>query len=83
MVEFEEVTIKPKYAIRVRDLEEWHAIRCKCFKCDHIGYVDPQTLREKHPPHTTVKDFEHFFKCEKCGFKGHNTWTTVQEVEPS
>lgn len=76
--EYEEVTIKPRYALRVRDLEEQHFIRCTCFRCSHRGYVPAQTFKDRYPEYRSLKDVEHRFKCNECGFSEHNTWTTVQ-----
>lgn len=81
-MDYREVTIKPKYALRVRDLNDRHLFRCKCFMCDHIGFVPASKIKAKNPEHTFIKDFEHRFKCKNCGFSMRNTWAIVEKKEP-
>lgn len=41
------VILGPKYAIRLRDLQRWHVLIVKCWRCPRQGLVDPEDLRDR------------------------------------
>jgi len=34
-----------KWDIRIVHLQSWHRIRAKCSNCQHVGLIDPETLK--------------------------------------
>ena len=72
------ITLGPRYAVRLEDLREWHVLEVQCFACRHIGVVYPSRLQKRWPGHTRLKDLEPKFRCTKCGNRSDNTWQVMQ-----
>jgi hypothetical protein len=72
------IILGPRYAVRLRDLREWHGLELTCFKCRHVGTVAPAALQQRWGEHTRVAELEPRMKCTACGNKQFNSWRVTQ-----
>jgi hypothetical protein len=65
--------IGPKYAIRLRDLRQWHRITARCFRCSHTYEFTADFLAWERPKHTRLTELEPKLRCTRCGNHQGNT----------
>lgn len=73
-----QVTLGPKYGIRLSDLKAWHAVGVTCFQCKRTSLVWPDELRKRFSNSTLIGDFEDRLKCTRCTNKMFNSWQIMQ-----
>lgn len=65
--------IGPKYAIRLRDLREWHRVTARCLQCSHAVEFGGDFLAWERPPTTFLTELEPKLRCTRCGNRQGNT----------
>jgi hypothetical protein len=65
--------IRPRYAIRPADLQDWHVVTATCLLCRHRGTVALATLSRGRPGYTRLIDLERKLGCTACGNRHGNT----------
>ena len=78
MEHLENMVLGPRYAVRLRDLREWHLIRVTCAQCRHEGTVTASLLARRQPEYTRLVELETRFRCTQCGNREENHWQIVQ-----
>jgi hypothetical protein len=78
MEHLENIVLGPRYAVRLRDLREWHVIKVTCAQCQHEGTVTTSLLTRHRPEYTRLVDLERCFRCTQCGNREENHWQIVQ-----
>lgn len=73
MEHFKNITIGPKYAVRLGDLGRWHRLQAVCLSCRHSVLLEPEKLKRRFPSHTRVVELEAKLRCRKCGNRGGNS----------
>jgi hypothetical protein len=63
----------PKYAIRLRDLRQWHRITARCFQCSHTYEFTADFLAWERSPHSFLTELEPKLRCTRCGNRKGNT----------
>lgn len=63
----------PKYAVKLRDLRNWHILTAVCPKCRHRARVRMWQLKVGRPDHTTLLDVQRLLRCTRCGNRDSNT----------
>ena len=71
------VTIGPRYQVRLGDLRQWHLLEVTCLKCRHKGDIQPDILRRRLSDHTRLVDIEGRFACKACGNRYENSWRVM------
>ena len=67
--------IRPKYAIRLRDLRVSHRITACCFWCGHTYEFAADFLARERPPLSFLAELEPKLRCTLCGNRGAARWT--------
>ncbi|MGP1253407.1 hypothetical protein ABWI00_04720 [Algihabitans albus] len=78
MEQIENIRLGPKYAIRLRDLADWHRFQATCLRCRHTSIVDPATLRRRWDEYTRIVDLEPKLRCRACGNRSGNSLSVGQ-----
>ncbi len=68
-----DVTLGPKYAVRLGDLQPRHVLRVTCFSCRHTANVSPLPLLARFGENQRVSDLEERFACVECGNRFGNS----------
>ncbi len=68
------ITIGPRYQVRLEDLRERRVVEITCGRCGRQGKVYPATLRRKLPGHTKLLDLVPRFTCRARRNREGNTW---------
>lgn len=70
------VILGPNYAVRLRDLREWHRLAVNCCACRHVATLMPKVviaqLKRRRPSSgeaTDLKALEKRLVCSECGVR--------------
>lgn len=88
----EREVIGPKWEIRFRDLNGWHRIEVRCFRCEHVREFAPETLKQlrlgqlqrkqardaRRLQHERVAEMEDRMRCSRCGNRVNNSAQVVK-----
>lgn len=66
-------------AVKIDALCDWHALRVRCCRCGHTGYVSAASMRRLYPRHIRIADTDHRFRCKACKVRGAITWQIVKQ----
>ena len=80
MEQFRNITLGPRYAVRLEDIKDGHCFRGRCLACAHEKIVTPDTLRGSFPEYTRIIEIEKKLKCEACGNGTGNILTVGQLI---
>ena len=64
--------IPPRYAIRLRDLREWHVVTATCFRCRRQTILPTSVLTWERASYTHLLDLERKLRCTHCGNRCDN-----------
>ena len=81
MPAYQPVVIAAKYALRISDLTDADSLQVTCFLCGHDAIVAGSVLRDRWPGQTRIISIESHFKCDHCGNRSDNFWSTVRRIE--
>lgn len=56
--------------LRLDELQEWHEVEAKCWKCGHVAAVPLATLRRGRSPFTKLVDLGGKMRCSRCNTGG-------------
>jgi hypothetical protein len=74
--------IGPRYAVRLRDLRNWHVLTAVCGGCRHRCRVWLWQLKARHPDHARLTDIELKLRCLHCGNRaGNRVLVTVADQD--
>lgn len=74
MEHYANIPLGPRYALRLRDLRQWHILQITCSRCRNVGTVALPPLLQRWPEHTRLVDLAAHFRCTQCGHRGEETW---------
>jgi hypothetical protein len=70
------VVLGPNYAVRLRDLREWHRLAVYCCACRHVATLTPKVviaqLKRRRPSTAETMDLKALEKrlvCSECGVR--------------
>jgi hypothetical protein len=74
------VTLGPKYALRLRDLREWHRLEAKCFSdaCGNAALLDTAKLVKRWGIQMQLSRIEDKLRCSRCGNGLYNHLRVMQ-----
>ncbi len=78
MTGYVDITLGPKYAVRISDMQSNDGMRLTCLACDHVGIIPVGVLLSRWPAYQRLQDIEAKFPCGKCGNQEGNSWQTVR-----
>ncbi len=56
--------------LRLDDLQQWHCIEAKCWKCGHRSEILHAKLKRGRSPFTKLVDLGGRLRCTRCGTLG-------------
>ena len=71
------ISLGPRYQVRLEDLRDWHVLEVTCGRCGREGVVYPSHLRRRLPGYTRLLELEKRFACRACGNRTYNTWRVM------
>ncbi len=75
--------IRPKYAVRLSDLRNWHLLTAKCLACGHRARMRMWQLTIGRWDDTKLLDVEKWLRCMRCGNRGTNRiYVSLTDIEP-
>jgi hypothetical protein len=68
---------RPRYALRLGQLQVHHAVEIECVHCGRRGLVAPHRLHERFEPFERIASIAQVMKCRGCGRRGGIDWRSV------
>ncbi len=60
----------PRYAVRLRDLQNWHVATAVCGECRHKRVMRLWEIKRGQPDTTLLMSVEARLRCRECGYRG-------------
>ena len=76
MERLQNITVGPRYAVRLKDLGRWDRLEAVCLRCRNKSVLDPARLLRRRPGYTRIVDLEAKLRCRACGNRNGNTLRT-------
>lgn len=73
MEHLKNISIGPRYAVRLEDLGTWDRFEASCLACRHKKVLHPDIFRRRWPGYTRVIELEKKLRCESCGNREGNS----------
>lgn len=66
MEQIKNITLGPRYDLRLEDLGRWHRFEAVCSACRRRRIIHPDSLRKRWPGYTRVTELERLLHCTGC-----------------
>ncbi len=77
------ITLAPRYAIRLEDLQATDAIDAECMGCGKRWRVPPHRLHDRYHGYMRLKRIASEMRCPVCDRDGGISWSVVRASPPA
>jgi len=79
---YERITLAPRYALRLDDLQATDAVEIECPACRRRGLVAPHRLHDRFPGFERMTQICSRMRCRRCGCSAGMNWAIVRASPP-